>query len=195
MEKLIAGIDYGSKMAGTTVLCYNDEDGLVLLTSEKKKSADDFLLHHLNVVKPDIVMFDAPLSLPGAYFGWKDYHNFHYRRCDKALNAMSPMFLGGLTARAMSLKSAVNGDFPFLETYPGAFMKTFFPEFKAYKKEQDKLKEALENLRGIFDFPELKTSLNSWHSFDALVCWISGLRYATGEAECIGEKKEGLIYY
>ena len=37
------GIDYGSKLAGTTVICYKKEGRLQLLQSEKKSDADAFV--------------------------------------------------------------------------------------------------------------------------------------------------------
>ncbi len=194
MDKTIAGIDYGSKMAGTSVLCFNDDEGLVLLYSEKKKSADEFLINQLNAIKPDLIMMDAPLSLPGAYFGWKGYNNFHYRNCDLELKAMSPMFLGGLTARAISLQSVFEGRYSFLESYPGAFIRKYFPEWKSYKKEKAAIDTGIGLLREKIEFPELKYEIDSWHAFDALLCWISGLRFVNGEAVVFGKKKEGQIY-
>ena len=88
------GIDYGSKLAGTTVITYDIDRVLYQLQSDKKSDADKFVLNHVTDLKPDAIYLDAPLSLPKAYFGEGD--DFFYRKGDKELRAMSPMFLGGL---------------------------------------------------------------------------------------------------
>lgn len=94
-----AGVDYGSKLAGTTVITFLSQNQLVTYQSPKGKNADDWLKNLLSTQKIGTIYIDAPLSLPSAYCGKGD--NFHYRKADQMLHAMSPMFLGGLTARAI----------------------------------------------------------------------------------------------
>ena len=96
------GIDYGSKLAGTTSICWLEQDKLSIKQSSKKENADEMIEDILNHLKPEFVFIDCPLTLPSAYHGEGD--DFFYRHCDKELRAMSPMFLGGLTARGMRLK-------------------------------------------------------------------------------------------
>ena len=95
------GIDYGAKLAGTTAICFEQSGQLKIWQSEKKKDADKFVQESIKQLQPTTVFIDAPLSLPLAYFG--EGENYFYRECDKILKGMSPMFLGGLTARAMRL--------------------------------------------------------------------------------------------
>ena len=40
VNKIHLGIDYGSKLAGTTVICFEKNKQLHFLQSEKKKDAD-----------------------------------------------------------------------------------------------------------------------------------------------------------
>jgi predicted nuclease with RNAse H fold len=103
MLKKIVGIDYGAKLAGTTVAAWNENGSLHWKCSGKKQDADKWLEEKLLQLRPDLIFMDAPLSLPGVYSGQGT--DYFYREGDRALGAMSPMFLGGLTARAMQLKA------------------------------------------------------------------------------------------
>jgi len=116
--KTIVGIDYGNKYAGTTVICYNSRHEIKFVQSSKNADADSFLLNELTYLNPDLIMIDAPLSLPGVYWLSSEYKDHFFRSCDRELRAMSPMFLGGLTARAISLIKKMNGT-EVLETYHG----------------------------------------------------------------------------
>ena len=78
----IAGIDFGSKFAGTTAISYFNGDSIVTEQSEPKKSADDFLLRMIESRKFSSIFIDAPLSLPGVYLG-QSKSDYFYRECDK----------------------------------------------------------------------------------------------------------------
>ncbi len=95
------GIDYGAKLAGTTAISFVENNQIKTVQSVRKQNADTFCLDWISRLKPDFIMIDAPLSLPLAYFGKGD--DYFYRQADRELKAMSPLFLGGLTARAMRL--------------------------------------------------------------------------------------------
>lgn len=184
------GIDYGSKLAGTTAVCYDKGDGLVFVQSAKKQDADAFLAQLFSELRPQKIFFDAPLSLPAAYFGKGE--DFFYRQCDKETKAMSPMFLGGLTARAMKL-AAQFPQITFRESYPGYLIRTVWSYKELYLK-----KEAYDNRLAdqiIKDYNlKIKEPPTNWHQLDALVCWISGLRDQKGDVLKLGDKEEGLIY-
>jgi len=184
------GIDYGSKMAGTTAIVYEENQQLCVLQSAKKKSADEFILETINRVCPGLeaVYLDAPLSLPNAYYGKGD--DFMYRSVDRQLGAMSPMFLGGLTARAMRLKSDLNAkDISVFETYP-AKVESAELGFTTPKKAQwddGKIHSLLEN-EGLSCF-----NISNRHQYDAFWAWWSGFRHRNQKAETIGDPKEGII--
>ena len=88
------GIDYGSKVAGTTAICRLTESGQFEFScSTKGRDADLWIKKAIEEFLPESIYIDAPLSLPGAYYGKES--NYFYRQADRELRAMSPMFLGG----------------------------------------------------------------------------------------------------
>ena len=108
----IFGVDYGSKMAGTTVVAVARERQIDLLQSGRKQDADAWLLETAVAQQPDHIFLDAPLSLPGVYRHLPGRSDYFYREADRELQAMSPMFLGGLTARAMQLHERLRAAYP-----------------------------------------------------------------------------------
>ncbi|MEO1438197.1 MAG: DUF429 domain-containing protein [Bacteroidota bacterium] len=196
MNKL-AGIDYGSKMAGTTVLALWDftEKKLHLHSSEKKKDADKFLLDQVNQYQPDLLVLDAPLSLPGRLIHGTPYESYFYRKCDQHFKAMSPMFLGGLTARAIQLKDQILAQQTtrIVEGYPSAVADLLEIRTLGYKKEKSNIPVVLQQLVPHFPFP-LPGDLPNWHHLDALLCLLTAIRIKDQKAQKIGDPSEGMIY-
>lgn len=183
------GIDYGSKLAGTTVICFQENEKICFEQSAKKQDADAFISAFIELKKPRQIFIDAPLSLPAAYFGKGE--DYFYRVCDKETRAMSPMFLGGLTARAMKLR-AKNGQVEFVETYPAYLTKHILGLEELYLKKEKLNRMVVEKIRKKYKLIFL-TEPSNWHQFDALCCWISGLRNIRAEAQIIGQIDEGQI--
>lgn len=183
------GIDYGSKLAGTTAVCYLDDKQLIVRQSEKKQDADAWLSAIFEELRPEKIYLDAPLSLPKAYFG--DGSDFFYRACDRELRAMSPMFLGGLTARAMKLKS-LSPNMIFHETYPKALID-LHQELKVHYHKKEKLNARFVKLldEHLFSFELLE--LKNWHQADAVLAWWSGFRHSIDQCEIVGDVAEGFI--
>ncbi|MEM6380094.1 MAG: DUF429 domain-containing protein, partial [Bacteroidota bacterium] len=131
------GIDYGSKMAGTTVIAFARADGKIeFYQSEKKKDADKMIETWLMEHSIKLVFIDAPLSLPKVYQKPTASGNYFYRKADAELRAMSPMFLGGLTARAMRLKAVLSEEAcQLFEVYPGQLAKHLELPKEKYKKD------------------------------------------------------------
>ena len=100
---MVFGVDFGAQKAGTTVISGIESGRLVFRRSKKQRSADKFLIGFFSKRDPALIMLDAPLSLPGVLRELPEYSDYFYRVADRELSAMSPMFLGGLTARAMKL--------------------------------------------------------------------------------------------
>lgn len=180
-------LDYGSKLAGTTAVCFEKNKRLHLLQSAKKQDADEWLRRLIAEKKPDAVYIDAPLSLPGIYRG--EGCDYFYRAADRALGAMSPMFLGGLTARAMQLRAGFP-ELPFYEIYPAQLVRTLFPGTFFYKKDLPTFFEKLAE-RLPFSF---ENEPANWHQADAALAWLSGWRHGNGEALAFGEAGEGVIW-
>lgn len=191
------GIDYGSKLAGTTVICYLERQKIQFVSAEKGQDADQmihqFLKDHQNV---DAVFMDAPLSLPHVYI---DIHpetaDFFYRSCDRAVKAMSPMFLGGLTARAMKLAHGYKDrDIEFFESYPAALAKELSLDRLGYKKSIQFISEVTMSIHSKYEL-SLASVPKNWHEVDALLAYLIGWRFSRKEHQVVGEPSEGLIYY
>jgi len=189
MEYDWVGVDYGSKLAGTTVICYAYDSHLLIKQSQKKEDADTWLHSEISNIGFSDIYFDAPLSLPGAYFGKGD--NYFYRLCDRECGAMSPMFLGGLTARAMKLKANMPR-YKFSETYPGYLAKKVLMLSEIYLKKKKYEGQLDHFLKKTLPLP-LTHLPSNWHQVDAILCWISGWRAYRDEALVIGDIEEGVI--
>lgn len=190
----IAGIDYGSKMAGTTVIAYLEAGKVQLFQSEKKKDADKFLLEKLESLGVQQIFLDAPLSLPGVYRDLPDYDDFFYRKGDKILKAMSPMFLGGLTARAMRLKQQLQAKgMKVREIYPAQLAKKLNLSELKYKKQKEHLTPVCQHLAQLLPYAFDATNISNWHQVDALLALYSGWRFLQNEHETFGDSEEGQI--
>lgn len=193
----LAGIDYGSKLAGTTVLAYShNRQEVRFLASRKGEDADAFLLKMLRELKPEKVFIDAPLSLPGVYRGLSGCNDFFYRQADRALKAMSPMFLGGLTARAMQLRAKlVQEGIDCFEAYPAALARHHGFEAMGYKKQKEAFFSLKTQLVEIYHLKFPVALPYSWHYFDALLAFITGLRTEQQDVMVEGVEEEGFIYF
>lgn len=190
-----AGIDFGSKTAGTTVICFgNNQTQLDIIGTSKKQDADSFLLSILSGIKPEFATIDAPLTLPVVYAYPEMGSDYFYRAVDKELKAISPMFLGGLTARAISLKQECAAlRVPLFETYPAAFVKQFGLETYYNKKDPHQLVAFVAELLRFFPAKVAVAQLPSWHHVDALIAWMSSYRMAHDEQLIFGDD-EGQIF-
>lgn len=185
----ICGIDYGSKMAGTTSICYLEGDEIKVLRSVKNQDADQMILSFCASFQPDLIAIDAPLSLPGVFRNLKGYDNYFYRKCDQALKAMSPMFIGGLTARAMKLKSQLTIA-EVIEAYPVYRGKSLGLEEFGYRSKSADYSVLIQKL-GFEQMIEIRSS----HDLDALITYEIACRYKQGKSSHVGDAAEGLIYY
>ncbi|NNF32988.1 MAG: DUF429 domain-containing protein [Saprospiraceae bacterium] len=191
---MIAGIDFGSKMAGTTSICFGSiNQQLKLIQSEKKKDADQLILDFIKKNQPDIIAIDAPLSVPPGIYGRGN--QYFYRECDKLLKAMSPMFLGGLTARAIALKDKIITSYSAIkvyETYPKGYITSVASGYirNQYKTDLNLFQTALRIENPLFKIPDL----DNWHQADSVLAYISAYRISNQEAISYGNRNEGLIY-
>ncbi|CAA9230137.1 MAG: hypothetical protein AVDCRST_MAG56-874 [uncultured Cytophagales bacterium] len=195
----LCGVDYGSKLAGTTVVCTLDVStgGVHFGGSAAKADADAFLLDCLRQSQPALIFLDAPLSLPGVYRGLPGCADYFYREADRQLAAMSPMFLGGLMARAMQLKATLerNGLVVY-ETYPAAQARRLHLHPEGYKKEPAAIGPVLGHIQRqhstLFSHT-LITGAASWHHVDALLALLAAVRFTRGEHLVYGSAVEGEI--
>ncbi len=193
---MIIGIDFGAKTAGTTVIArlydYNKVD---FHSSAKGEDADQFLFNFIDA-NPDVWLayIDAPLSLPKIYRNGLGEGDYFYRQADRSTGAMSPMFLGGLTARAMKLKPAFRQrGIKLVETYPSKLADVIGLKDKGYKKSSGDISEFCDEIkeRSLFQFDNKE--VRNWHYFDALLCLYSAKRYEIQAAMVFGDEEEGTI--
>jgi predicted nuclease with RNAse H fold len=193
-----AGIDFGARMAGTTVICAAGATQLEFHRAPRGVDADEFILSWVGEYSPMIVGIDAPLSLPGRYRGLPQCEDYFYRACDRELGAMSPMFLGGMTARAMRLCSQLRErGVRTIEVYPAALVR-HFDRLKANYTPRSR--RGAEDLRAYVDLVTATFNLQrvdeaeSWHDIDALLSYVSVRRHLEGQGAVAGDSHEGLIH-
>jgi len=183
------GIDFGAKAAGTTVICHRERGLFHFQRSGKGGDADAWLEERVLAIRPEAIYIDAPLSLPGVYFGKGDDHFF--RLADRLAGGMSPMFLGGLTARAMRMAEQWRSSgIRVHEVYPAALIRQ---EWDYLKIPSGKTipPHKLRLMAGMFALPP--PAAKDRHEADAWLCWLSGYRHRAGQARSIGDKQEGVI--
>jgi len=191
------GIDYGSKYTGNTVVAILQGMDIFFMEAEKKVDADQFILNAAEHFKPRWVFIDAPLSLPGIYRQLASCDNYHFRRADIECRAMSPMFLGGLAARAIELKDKLQrGGAEVYETYPKIRAEKLDLPAMGYKKVKGALPACAEAVTNLFKSPvrvQAKDIL-TWHHLDALLALMSAMAHESDQCEVYGNPLEGLIY-
>jgi predicted nuclease with RNAse H fold len=193
--EIIWGIDFGKKLSGNTVICEKRGNWLSFYRAIKNEDADQFILQLWEANNPHIVFIDAPLSLPGAYYDSESFDNYFYRTCDMQLQAMSPMFLGGFTARAIKLKDhLISQGVDVRETYPKALAKQLKLNERGYRSGREYINACLERLRETSTIQIDEKEILSWHHFDALLALLAAVRYKNRLHLTYGNDQEGLIY-
>lgn len=196
-DKVLFGIDFGSKLTGSTVIAIFQHPRILFMDVDKGVDADGFILNAADHFKPSHVFIDAPLSLPGVYKNIKGCNNYHFRHADLDLKAMSPMFLGGLAARAMQLKNQLeeNGAEVF-ETYPRILANRFDLPSIGYKGSNQGLKCCRSQIVERFheDIEINACDITTWHHLDALMALMSAMNFDQGCADSFGREDEGLIF-
>lgn len=190
-----AGIDYGSKMAGTTAIAFvNADEQIEFAQSAKNQDADRFILQWVASHQPTRIFLDAPLSLPGVYRNAEAYGDYFYRQCDRDVQGMSPMFLGGLTARAMRLQAELTKRaVEVVEVYPSQLADVLQLDRALYKKQQIHLPAILSKIADKLPYPVQNEQVTSWHRIDALLALLSGYRFAQKQHLTFGNTEEGII--
>jgi predicted nuclease with RNAse H fold len=195
LKQRIVGINYGCKYSGTTVICHNTFHEVRFILSPKNSDADEFLLNEIIHIDPDIVLINAPLSLPGVYRHLGGCIDYFFRKCDSEMKASSPMFTGGITARAIGLKRQLNSfGYQVYETYPRKMVEVLSLPVHIYRQKIADLDSMLDIFMTRASIALNKRLITTWHHFDSLLAFISGLRYMTRQNEVFGKEDEGLVY-
>jgi len=189
------GVDFGARAAGTTAAAFLKEGSLHVSSVRKNEDADKWLRNQIDKYDPQFVFIDAPLSLPLIYTRKISNPDYFYRQADRETKAMSPMFLGGLTARAIKLRDEYLGKkIEFLETYPKKVSETLIEAHSLKYKKKGKLDDYLVQLAEKCDCPLFQNPVN-WHEADAVLAWLGGRRYLKGIAIKVGNPEEGIIFF
>ena len=195
---MIVGIDFGAKKSGTTVIArLFDHNKVDFFASKKNQDADQFILDFFKENEEIwLAYIDAPLSLPMVYSNNKSNNltDYFFREADTATGAMSPMFLGGLTARAMKLSAEVSKmGIKMVETYPAKLAEVLKLKELSYKGNIDDIPMICNRLHEISNFEFDCASIKNWHYFDALLCLYSAKRFEMQAAMVFGNTEEGTI--
>ena len=193
MQTVIAGVDYGAKLSGNTAVAILKKGKVELFKTKVNENADDFIVEVLTKHQVKMVFIDAPLSLPISYQGIKEetVPEFFYRQCDKETGAMSPLFLGGLTARAIALKYLLNQKgIEVYETYPSYLCRLLNIERVKTTDGVFEMFHRIKNeLNGLFGNIEPQTI----HEIDALLALYSAIRFCQQQHVVLGDASEGEI--
>lgn len=193
-SKIIVGIDYGAKLAGATAIAFIEKQKIICLQSRVKQDADAFIKDFVAEKNVELIALDAPLSLPKIYKNEEKGEDYFYREADKLLGAMSPMFLGGLTARAMQLCAYFRKrEISVIEAYPAALAKKWNLEQFHYKKSLSLVYQASKEIEEKIGY-KLAQKPENWHQFDAVLALATALRYQAHQADSFGRQEEGLIW-
>lgn len=194
MLKNVAGVDYGAKWAGTTAIAFIERQKILCLQSTSKQDADAFIQAFVKEKAIQLVGLDAPLSLPKVYKNEEKEGDYFYREADKELGAMSPMFLGGLTARAMQLQAYLKKNaIQVIEVYPAALAKKLSLGQFHYKKSLSLVCQATKIIQEYVGY-QIHSKPENWHQFDAILALASTLAYQNQKAQYFGKANEGLIW-
>jgi uncharacterized protein len=197
MNRVVFGVNLGSRLSGNTVVCIFNFGKIHFMQVDKDVDADAFLLKAVRHFKPQHIFMDAPMSLPGKYRGLEKCDNYHFRKADIELKAMSPMFLGGLTARAMELKESIEAlEIPIFETCPRKMASLMGLQDLGYKTGKAALSACRSSLKSRMN-PAIQmdcSEISTWHHLDALLATLSALNLVSGQEKIFGDKEEGCIY-
>ena len=191
------GIDYGSKYTGNTVIAVLQGEDIMFMQVDKKVDADNFIFNATQHFKPQWVFLDAPLSFPGVYTNTGANTNYHFRLADLECKAMSPMFLGGIAARAIELKHRLEetGTKVF-ETYPRIMAKRLNLPEMGYKKSRGNLNICIaETVARFRDNLHINPKdITTWHHLDALLALMSAMAHEQQKCTAYGDPNEGQIF-
>lgn len=187
----VVGVDLAGSPRRNTGLCLLK--GMTVV-SFATLHTDDEILAFIDHARPDLVAIDAPLSLPPGRRSIEERAGEHFRSCDRELLKRGirffPITLGpmrSLTTRGISLKETlVQRGYKVIEIYPGAAQDLW----KIARKQGGllKLRRGLEKL----GLKKLAKNMNG-DELDAVTGALVGRLYLKGEAEVLGNFREGAI--
>lgn len=190
---MVWGIDFGARLSGNTVIAACQAGQVRLYQCPVGVDASAWIQEKYREQKPELIAIDAPLSIPFGYF--QENGDLHFREADRALAAMSPMFIGGLTARAVELTRKLSCI--VIEAYPSGLADLWLYQGRKRRKEDvfGFFKQFIKpRFQEWFDTEPPLVPPENIHQLDAWLALMSALRYQRGEAKSFGSESEGLIW-
>jgi uncharacterized protein len=188
-ERTHLGIDLGARASGNTVVCYFEHGLFRFRHSVKDEDGDAWLEGIVSELSPQAIYIDAPLSLPAAYSGRGE--DYFFRLADRQAKGMSPMFLGGITARAMQLAAGWRKQgIAMHEAYPAALIRHAW-EVLDVEPRKAIPRHKLRIMAGMVALPPPVPA--DRHEADAWLCWVIGHRHLRGDSLALGNTTEGVI--
>jgi predicted nuclease with RNAse H fold len=188
---VVVGIDLAGSPKRNTGVCALRSKKILSCTTVH---SDKEILEFVGEFKPDLVAIDAPLNLPPGRKSIDDRNGEHFRPCDRELLARGirffPITLGPmrtLSIRGIALKKRLSRmGYQVIEMYPGAAQDVWRIPRKQHglgKLKRGLRKLGLMGLNGNRNGDEL----------DAATGALVGRYYLAGEAEVLGNFREGAI--
>ena len=159
-------------------------------------SNDRSIVGAVHADQPDLIVIDAPLSLPVGRSTIEDRTGPHFRECDRELRRLGirffPLTLGPmrmLTTRGMALRSVLEADgFRVIEGYPGGSQDRMRLPRKSAGSAV--LQRALlrRGLGGV-----LRCRALTHDELDAVTIAWTGRQFLAGRGRVIGDPSEGVM--
>lgn len=190
---MVVGLDLAGSPNRTTGFCLLTS-GRRTRTSVLHETAE--ILEATRRARPDLVIIDAPLSLPLGRPSLERVGPPHLRQCDRDLLRLGirffPLTLGPmrvLTARGIAMKGELERTgLSVVEGYPGGTQDLMGWPRKG--KDACPLQRALRRFGFRGDVVERSLSHDE---LDAISCAWAGWEYLRGRARILGDPREGLM--
>jgi predicted nuclease with RNAse H fold len=187
----VVGVDLAGSPRMNTGICFLR--GMTVASFTTVHSGDE-ILAFIEASRPSLVAINAPLSLPPGRASLEERTGEHFRACDRELQKRGirffPITLGpmrSLTTRGISLKEPLaKRGIEVIEIYPGAAQDIWHIARK--QRGTARLQRGLEAL----GLKGLKKDMNG-DELDAVTGALVGRKYLKGQAEILGNIREGAI--
>jgi predicted nuclease with RNAse H fold len=188
---VVVGVDLAGSPHRNTGMCALRG---MTVTSIATLHTDQEILAFIELIRPELIAIDAPLSLPPGRKSLEERNAEHFRPSDRELMKRGirffPITLGPmrlLTARGIRLKKILTRrGYPVIEIYPGAAQDIF-----GIPRKQHGLVKLLRGLERL-GLRGLNKEMNG-DELDAVTGALVGRMYLKGKAEVLGDFKTGAI--
>jgi hypothetical protein len=188
---VVVGVDLAGSPHRNTGMCALRG---MTVTSIATLHTDQEILAFIELIRPELIAIDAPLSLPPGRKSLEERNAEHFRPSDRELMKRGirffPITLGPmrlLTARGIRLKKILTRrGYPVIEIYPGAAQDIF-----GIPRKQHGLVKLLRGLERLGLRGLNKEMIGD--ELDAVTGALVGRMYLKGKAEVLGDFKTGAI--